>query len=207
MTPLLEVAFSNLQFLKEKDDFMANRYKIVKNRFVQEDDDTIYTLRELEYPLYFTFHQLMNHVHSSYDPVVKGFTKPELLDIFDQVLDIVNDYYVEINNNDKEFELLIDDIDDKVHFIKQYYKYGWCLRLPTFIKDNFTVFCDTMIQVSSEIVKDYIHEINDLDTSDTDTTDTDSTDPDSTDANTSDDEFETHSSSDDLSKKDISKED
>ena len=122
MTTLEEIAFHNLQFLNDRDDFLANRYKIDKNQLVKEDDDTVYTLDDLEYPIFFTFHQLMNHVHSSYEPRFHGKTKKELLDMFEIALDTINEYYVETDNSNKRFENVIDDIDDKITFNQKEYQ-------------------------------------------------------------------------------------
>ena len=158
MMKLEEIAFHNLQFLNNKEDFLANRYRIDKNRIVKEDDDTIYTLDDLEYPIFFTFHQLMNHVHSSYEPLFHGKTKQELLDMFEIALNTLNEYYVETDNSNKRFENLIDDIDDKIIFIIKYYKYGWCHRFPTFMKDNFNKFCKTLLVVSKEINRIHYNE-------------------------------------------------
>ena len=124
MSNLQDIAFNNLKFLNDKDDFLANRYKIENKRFVQgDDDDTVYSLNDLEYPVFFTFHQLMNHVHSSYGQKFHGKTKKELLDMFQVALDTLNEYYIETDNTNKQFECLLDDIDDKVLFVIQYYKY------------------------------------------------------------------------------------
>ena len=62
MTTLEKIAFSNLVFLQNKDDFLSNKYFIQNQRFCKREDifDTIYSFKELEYPIYFTFHQLMN---------------------------------------------------------------------------------------------------------------------------------------------------
>ena len=61
-TTLEDIAFNNLKFLNDKEDFLANRYTLKKQQLIKEDDDTVYTLTDLEYPLFFTFHQLINHV-------------------------------------------------------------------------------------------------------------------------------------------------
>ena len=64
-TCLIEAAINNLLFLNEKNQFQGNSYKIVNNQFISSDDDnfdTIYSLSELEYPIYFTVHQILNHV-------------------------------------------------------------------------------------------------------------------------------------------------
>ena len=184
MTTLEEIAFHNLQFLNDRDDFLANRYKIDKNQLVKEDDDTVYTLDDLEYPIFFTFHQLMNHVHSSYELRFHGKTKKELLDMFEIALNTLNEYYIETDNSNKRFERVIDDIDDKITFIIQYYKYGWCHRFPTFVKDYFTKGCKLLLDSSRLIVKEYIDDENDDDDDDDDDTD------DGNDDETNDDENE-----------------
>ena len=168
MTTLATTAFDNLQFLTEKNDFLANRYKIVGHKFIKEDDDTIYTLQDLEYPLFFTFHQLMNHIHSSYEQTFRGKTKREILSMFNDALDVINEYYVATNNSTPEFEELIDDIDDKIYFIRQYYKYGWCLRAPTIAKDTFSWFCKAVITTSRSIMDDMYIEMKDPGLYDTD---------------------------------------
>ena len=149
MTTLEEIAFHNLQFLNDRDDFLANRYKIDKNQLVKEDDDTVYTLDDLEYPIFFTFHQLMNHVHSSYEPRFHGKTKKELLDMFEIALNTLNEYYIETDNSDKRFERVIDDIDDKITFIIQYYKYGFCHR---FQKNCVSIILGRNLQLIFAIV-------------------------------------------------------
>jgi len=161
MKHLEEIAFDNLVFLNDRDNFLANRYKISNQRFVKEtddDDNTIYSLSDLEYPLFFTFHQIMNHVHSSYEPTFYGKTKKELLNMFSIAIEVIDEYYVETQNSNKEFERLMDDIDDKVFFIQKYYKYGWCHRFPTFMKDNFNKFCKTLLVVSKEINRIHYNE-------------------------------------------------
>ena len=174
MSNLQDIAFNNLKFLNDKDDFLANRYKIENKRFVQGDDDTVYSLNDLEYPVFFTFHQLMNHVHSSYGQKFHGKTKKELLDMFQVALDTLNEYYIETDNTNKQFECLLDDIDDKVLFIIQYYKYGCCHRFPTSMKDYFMKGCKLMIDTSRLIIKDYVDDLKDPGPYDADVSDDDS---------------------------------
>ena len=160
-TTLEDIAFNNLQFLNDKEDFLANRYTLKKQQLIKEDDDTVYTLTDLEYPLFFTFHQLINHVHSSYEPRFHGKTKKELLDMFQVAIETINEYYVETDNSNQEFETLIDDIEDKVFFVTQYYRYGWCNRLPTIVKDAFSSLCMHLIYSSRIIVDEYISDLKD----------------------------------------------
>ena len=161
MTTLEDIAFSNLQFLSEEEDFLANRYSVSKNRFIRLDDDTVYSLSDLEYPIFFTFHQLINHVHSSYEPTFHGKTKKELLDMFSVALDILSEYHLETDSSNQDFACLINDIDEKVFFIKQYYRYGWCHRAPTMIKDYLSSICKNMLDTSRLITRDYLDDLRD----------------------------------------------
>ena len=76
--------------LNQKDNFLSSRYSLQKNAFVTKEDesfDTIYSSKELEYPLYFTFHQLLNHVHSSYKNTIHEYTKKQILELMEDALD------------------------------------------------------------------------------------------------------------------------
>ena len=213
MSKLEEIAFTNLQFLNHKNDFLANRYSISNNSITKENDDdnNIYTFKDLEYPIFFTFHQLMNHIHSSYESRFYGKTKKELINMFNIALDTLNEYYLETEGNNKDFELLLDDLDEKVFFIEQYYRYGWCHKFPTFIKDIFTNKCHNIIKVSKEIHDIYYTTMikpmewssddDDDDDNDNDDSDNDDSDNDRDDNETSKDEYlsdDTDINSDDL---------
>ena len=72
-----EIAIRNLQVLIHPSKLAANKFTLQNNEMITNEDDsfdTIYTLQELEYPVYFTFHQLMNHVHTSYRNDLHGYS-------------------------------------------------------------------------------------------------------------------------------------
>ena len=82
MDNLSNIAIQNLVFLSEKDKFSANQYKLVNKEFITSEEDTfdtIYSFNDLEYPIYFTFHQVMNHMHGSYENKICGYTRKELI--------------------------------------------------------------------------------------------------------------------------------
>ena len=79
--------------------------------------------------------------------------------MFEIDLNTLNEYYIETDNSNKRFERVIDDIDDKITFIIQYYKYGFCHRFPTVVKDYFTKGCKLMLESSRLIVKEYIDDL------------------------------------------------
>ena len=70
-------------------------------------------------------------------------------------------YYGQIEECNSSFEELLDDLDEKVFLVKGYYKYGWCLWLPTKIKEYLNWACVVAVGASREIVKDYIQEMKD----------------------------------------------
>ena len=160
MENLSEVAIKNLLFLSETDAFLANQYKLDNKSFVTSEDDTydtIYSFKELEYPIYFTFHQVMNHIHSSYDSTIHGYTREELLLFMSNAIVTLIDYYETVEGTDESFEILIDDIEEKLYLIEGYYKYGWFLWLPTKLKEYMNHACLQVLKVSREITDQYIN--------------------------------------------------
>jgi hypothetical protein len=164
MENLSEVAIKNLLFLSETDAFLANQYKLDNKSFVTSEDDTydtIYSFKELEYPIYFTFHQIMNHIHSSYDSTIYGYTREELLLFMSNAIVTLIDYYETVEGTDESFEILLDDIEEKLYLIEGYYKYGWFLWLPTKLKEYMNHACLQVLKVSREITDQYINYVKD----------------------------------------------
>ena len=164
METLEQVAIQNLVFLSDNEKFLENKYKLQGKKFISSDEDTfdtIYSCKELEFPLYFTFHQVMNHIHNSYKDDVCGYNRKELLIYMERGLNVLLEYYGNSDTIDNEFEILLEDLDDKIFSIKGYYKYGWCFWAPTKIKEYFNYGCLLAIETSKLIVKDYIEELKD----------------------------------------------
>ena len=164
MEYLSEVAVKNLLFLSDKDAFLANQYKLNNKEFVTSEDDTydtIYSFSELEYPIYFTFHQLMNHIHSSYDSTIHGYTRQELLSYMNQAITTLVDYYENVEGVDESFEVLLDDLEEKIYLIEGYYKYGWFLWIPTKMKEYMNYACLKVLRMSRDITEEYIQYLQD----------------------------------------------
>jgi hypothetical protein len=157
-------AIHNLEFLQCIDKFQKNQYKLVSNEFVNVDDesfDTVYSFKELEYPLYFTFHQIINTVHGSYSNNFHGHSRNKLLTMMDTAINNLNKYYLNIETEDEEFEYLLDAIDESIFVVSGYYKYGWCYLLPTKVKEYVNTYIKKAIIISHDIVHDYMDEILD----------------------------------------------
>ncbi len=190
MENLSEVAVKNLVFLSEKDAFLANQYKLENKKFVSSDEDnydTIYSFSDLEYPLYFTFHQVMNHIHSSYESTIHGYTREQLINFMGKSMISLLEYYENVEERDETFEILLDDLEEKVFMIEGYYKYGWFLWVPTKLKEYMNYACLRILKISREITDEYIQYVKDPLGQD-DTSSDDETDLDNTDDNLSDNE-------------------
>ena len=150
-------ALNNLLFLQDKEDFLSNRYKIVNNEFqsVGKTDnqfEKVYSFSELEYPVYFTFHQLMNHVHNSYESSLNGYNRLELIEMFERAIDNLVEYYSNVDEVNPSFQELLEDLDEKVYFIHIYYRYGLCYWLPTAIKSQMNYLCSRLISTSEDVL-------------------------------------------------------
>ena len=154
-----EIALNNLKVLIHPTKLAANKFTLQNNEMITNEDDsfdTIYTLQELEYPVYFTFHQLMNHVHTSYINELHGYTRKDIIDMMEDALDNLCELYERSEAKRLQFGVMLDDLDDKVFYIKQYYRYGMCSWFPTIMKEWIHTSCMFAIQFSKEIVKDYM---------------------------------------------------
>jgi hypothetical protein len=171
MKTLDEFAIHNLHFLQTKKALISNTYSLQNQVFVEKEADsfdTIYSCKDLEYPIFFTFHQILNHVNSSYKNTYMGHSKQEVIVLLEQALEVIYEYYNEIEEIHPGLEHVLEDLDNKVFFIKQYYRYGICLGLPTFIKNILNSTCVLFIDTSRSIIDEYIQEIKNPDGYDTD---------------------------------------
>jgi hypothetical protein len=103
----------------------------------------------------------MNHIHSSYDSTIYGYTREELLLFMSNAIVTLIDYYETVEGTDESFEILIDDIEEKLYLIEGYYKYGWFIWLPTKLKEYMNHACLQVLKVSREITDQYINYVKD----------------------------------------------
>ena len=159
---LCKVALDNLVFLNKGENFITNKYKLNHLSFESSEDetfDTIYSLKELEYPLYFTINQLLNEIYTSYDYTIHGYHIEDILSMLDDVIEMLYQYYETTEETSETFEKILDNMDNKVFFTQGYYKYGICFWLPTKVKNYLNWFCLRSIQISKEIVNDYLEDM------------------------------------------------
>ena len=110
---LNEIAFNNLNELVSLDN---KKYFVIDNKEIKlkfksescEDIDNVYKNSDIEYPIYFTFTQLIILINNSGYHINKNFTKKTLLYKLNIALDNLFLYFLDDIKDIKD----IDDIDD-----------------------------------------------------------------------------------------------
>ena len=202
MSELDKTSIANLLLLQDKDKLMKSKYKIISNQLVANDEDsfdTVYSYKELEYPVYFTFHQIMNHVRYSYNTKYFNYSKKSLLKMLLNVIDNLSDVYSEKDEIDESFEHLLEDLENKVMVLKHHYYYGYCYYIPSIVKDWLNNTCVIMLETGKIICEEYINTMKnpgyyddstESKSSEADSTEADSTEADSTEADSTEEESE-----------------
>lgn len=118
MNTLQVKSHQNLDFLLKldhDDNINAKRGELVlQDDFVQVDN-----IIDLEYAIYFTFHELLTSSELS------TIYNTDLIDKMDKCIDTIfdNKQLNELIENDEEFKNIIDTIDEKIYQLKESYFY------------------------------------------------------------------------------------
>jgi hypothetical protein len=121
-------AYDNLKLLDNKYDeslYLINDNNILS--LIEKDSfDTCSNIHSLEYPIYFTYHQILNIV--DYDNDISYSKKQDLLDkienSFDNLIDYLEDYE-DYEQNNENLSFMIDDIYERIDIIKKKIKYNY----------------------------------------------------------------------------------
>lgn len=155
---LHEIALENLNLLVKEEKnitksvFVSDGKKldVVKE---QNGYDTMFTLKELEYPVYFTFQHFMNVIVDRNDLSYRR--RKELLGILDDIFDSLCDLSEsrETQNKDsgdksrKSFELILNDISDRLDAVREQTLVTRCERMYLF----FDEFIEALRIVSDQL--------------------------------------------------------
>ena len=118
MNTLQVKSHQNLDFLlnlEHGDNINAKRGELaIQDDFVQVDN-----IIDLEYAIYFTFHELLTSSELS------TIYNTDLIDKMDKCIDSIfdNKQLNELIENDEEFKNIIDTIDEKIYQLKESYFY------------------------------------------------------------------------------------
>ena len=118
-----EIALQNLKFIKENEDLTKNNYVVTHNRIFQNTDenfDQVYSLKEMEYMIYFTFSECF-YLIENYSNCRKKIIK-DLYEIY-ETLEV---FYENIDEKDEIFEDMMDKFDEKLEYYHSRYVMGLC---------------------------------------------------------------------------------
>lgn len=156
---LHEIALENLNLLVREEKnitksvFVSDGKKldVVKE---QNGYDTMFTLKELEYPVYFTFQHFMNVIVDRNDLSYRR--RKELLgildDVFDSLCDLSDSRETRENKDPedksgKSFELILNDISDRLDTVREQTLVTRCERMYLF----FDEFVEALRIVSDQL--------------------------------------------------------
>ena len=119
-----KVAYDNLKLLNEKysDSLLLISDTNIVALIEKDNFDTCSQIKSLEYPLYFTYHQLLNIIQ--YDNDISYKRKQTLLSMIDNSLDNVVDYLNDYEEENETILSMIDDIYTRVERVKEDTKYN-----------------------------------------------------------------------------------
>ena len=179
------IALKNIKVLANfKDDthFLNCDDKIVLESKLKDDKfENITELSEIEYVLYFSFHQLIN---IPIREVIDDYSRKELLNIMIDAIATVYDVYDNsiYDTENRRICQMMNDIDEIVFKAKINYKRNKCyyqmLDMFDYLCTGFTAFHELSIDFNSQF-SGIIYENDDIDIDDIDIDDIDSPSDDS----------------------------
>ena len=148
MTELNEIALQNLKLLNNLNDNLKECQLVIEgNKLMESSDenyDKIVNLRELEYPIYFTFNQLLTSLRYSNLYKLDGYSTKDLLYLMDNAIDSIVDMLenTEEDPNNDNFTDIIDDIDAKFIVIRDRYETCSIWKVVETFNDYLDSICE-----------------------------------------------------------------
>mgnify|MGYP000647451450 CR=1 FL=1 len=150
---LHEIALENLNLLVREEKnitksvFVSDGKKLDVVKDDQNGYDTMFTLKALEYPIYFTFQHFMNVIMERNDLSYRR--RKELLRILDDVFDSLCDLSEsrETQNKDSEdtslnsFQCVLNDISDRLDAVREQTLVTRCERMYLFFDEFVEALC------------------------------------------------------------------
>lgn len=118
-----EIALQNLKFIKENNNLTENNYVITHNRIFQNTDenfDQVYSLKEMEYMIYFTFSECFYLIE-----IYSNCRKNIIRDLY-EIYDTLEVFYENTEEKDEIFEDMMDKFDEKLEYYHSRYVMGLC---------------------------------------------------------------------------------
>ena len=169
---LNNIAISNLELLCDLDDNIEEYHLVVDGNNIQrstdENYDGIFSLRELEYPIYFSFHQLLNSLRYSNLYRIEDYKTSELIQLLDESIDKVVDILEKTQDDPHNNTLcqIIDDVDDKYDILRERHDTCSFWKAYETLNDYLDTFsealmdCNRYLYVSSKYSPIFMETVN-----------------------------------------------
>jgi hypothetical protein len=148
MTELNEIALNNLKLLNNLNHNLKECQLVIEgnklSKSTDENYDKIVNLRELEYPIYYTFNQILNSIRYSNLYKIEGYSTKDLLYLMDNAIDSIVDMLenTEEDPNYDNFTDIIDNIDEKYIILRDRYESCSIWRITETFNDYLDSICD-----------------------------------------------------------------
>jgi hypothetical protein len=169
---LNNIAISNLELLCDLDDNIEEYNLVVDGNNIQrstdENYDGIFSLRELEYPIYFSFHQLLNSLRYSNLYRIEDYKTSEIIQLLDESIDKVVDILDKTQDDPQNNVLcqIIDDVDDKYDILRERHDTCSFWKVYETLNDYLDTFsealmeCNRYLYVSSKYSPIFMETVN-----------------------------------------------
>ena len=148
MSLLDKTAISNLKILNNLNDNLKECQLVIDGNEItkstDENYDKIINLRELEYPIYYTFNQLLNSIRYSNLYKIENYRTKDLIYLMDNAIDCIVDMLenCEEDPNYNNFTDIIDNIDEKFIILKDRYETCSIWKITETFNDYLDSICE-----------------------------------------------------------------
>jgi len=152
-------AIKNLELISELNDTISDYQLVIDgNKITQSDDENyegIFSLKELEYPIYFSFHQLFNSLRYSNLYKIDDYRTKDILLIMDDAIEKVVDILDKTEDDPDNSTLsgIIDDIDNKFLVLRERDQTCSIWKLWETFNDYLDTFADSLIECDKYLYK------------------------------------------------------
>jgi len=146
------IAVNNLTLLRDLDNKIEDYQIIIDGPRITLSDDKnyegLFSLKELEYPIYFSFHQIFNSIRYSNLYKIEGYKTKDLIHLIDQGIDKIVDILDQMENDphNQTISQLIDDIDNKYLILRE--RDNSCSFWK--ISETFNDYLDSIVEALKE---------------------------------------------------------
>ena len=158
---LNQQAVQNLKLLRELSDTISEYQLVIDgNKITQSEDENyegIFSLKELEYPIYFSFHQLFNSLRYSNLYKIDDYRTRDILLIMDDAIEKIVDILDKTQDDPNNAKLsgIIDDIDNKFLILRERDQTCSIWKLWETFNDYLDSFSDALIQCDKYLYRKY----------------------------------------------------